>query len=106
MRDLSKLKEGRPCRKCGGTLRWKSNRHCVECSREDYRRYHQAYREREWARQRRYRAENPEKGREYDRRRRKRLKAEGRCITCGEPSLSEAYCWACLSKKQDHYLGG
>ncbi len=31
--DLSKTYEGKPCRYCGGTMRWKSGRNCVSCLR-------------------------------------------------------------------------
>ena len=35
--DPNKVYHGRPCKRCGNTLRWKSDRSCVECKRKDER---------------------------------------------------------------------
>jgi hypothetical protein len=50
--DPEKIYHGRPCKHCDGTLRWRSNRSCVECEREWKRAKRAAdpeYRERERA---------------------------------------------------------
>jgi ribosomal protein L32 len=53
------------------------------------------------------RPENRERVRERKRRwiserRRERIDA-GLCANCGQPKLSEWYCWDCLNKKEDWY---
>ncbi len=74
-----KVYEGRPCRSCGNTLRWKCDRHCVACHR---RRNAQ----REVAR-------------------RRRLQERGLCTRCGhKPLLSAAQCWDCLNKQEEYGL--
>jgi hypothetical protein len=30
----------------------------------------------------------------------------GLCTNCGQPAMSDWYCWDCLGKRQDRYLGG
>jgi hypothetical protein len=55
--DPAKVYDGKPCPRCGETLRWRSNSHCVECVRANTRtrlrrRYHDdsAYRDGQKAR--------------------------------------------------------
>jgi hypothetical protein len=52
---------------------------------------------------REYRRAHPQKAREaHERLHRKRHARtyEGRCYKCGEPKLSEWYCWDCLNTSQ------
>ncbi len=37
--------QGRPCKRCGGTLRYTSNRNCVPCQKMHAERDHQAVRD-------------------------------------------------------------
>lgn len=68
--DPEKVYHGKPCKKCGATLRWKSSRGCVACERERIRR----------------RGQNPEwreRQRQYLRQRRRKYKARSSCVHCG-----------------------
>jgi hypothetical protein len=43
----------------------------------------------------------PERRKKRVQERRARRKANGLCVECGEPGLTEIYCWTCASKKLD-----
>lgn len=73
--DPEKTRNGRPCGKCGETLRWKIGRHCVRCKRE--------------------------RGRDGKRDLNLERLNAGLCVDCGQPGLSEWYCWDCLNKREE-----
>jgi len=56
---------------------------------------------RDWNQQSQNREHKRKADRERARTRYYQRKDAGLCTKCGEPSLSEAYCWGCLSKKED-----
>ena len=62
-------------------------------------------RQREWYRKR-YATDPDFRERECARKRelKRELREAGLCVDCGQPKLSERYCWDCLNQKNFHDL--
>lgn len=78
---------GSPCKRCGGTLRHKVSRNCVNCKRP-------------YDRVAKMPSERVERKAAWNYARRQRLMDAGLCTNCGEPRLSDWYCWNCLNRME------
>ena len=66
--------------------------------RDRARKYREANREKNNAYDRAYREANREKKNAYNDDYKQKRISNGLCARCGEPKLSEWYCWNCLNK--------
>jgi hypothetical protein len=98
------------CKKCGRPLK---NGHCPKRETLGHMTPEQLERKRARGRKanRAYHARHPKRRRESNRRynaspkRRAweaKRRAEGKCVKCGQPRLSETMCWDCLNRKQSY----
>lgn len=86
------------CASCGKVRVYGDEVHCPECRAK---RANSANKCRS-----RHSDERRIKARAYNKKRRERLKAEGKCISCGKRVClpTSPYCAICFQKKHDHYL--
>lgn len=64
----SKRYHGKPCKHCGGTLRYKSSRNCIECTAKKKDKWYQNNKERATAKTLRWKKDNPKRNSEISRR--------------------------------------